>query len=314
GRPYDTLGSVIGTSENDKGSLKSLGINYLEADIEPYLKVHDSLESFLEPLVSKPTAIAYIQKSCGYSFGRRALSCHDIGRVSNVVHRINPDCAVLVDNCYGEFVEPEEPCAVGADLVVGSLIKNPGGGLALTGGYIAGRTNLVNASLNRLTCPGIGGHMGLTYNQNRLMLQGLFQAPSIVSQALKGAHLFAYVFSQLGLSVSPGPFDSRADIIQAIQFGTPERLINFCRAIQKCSPVNAHVLPEPAAMPGYPQEIIMAGGTFIEGATIELSADGPLRSPFAAFVQGGLSYLHVKHALQEALELARSGKLAFLDG
>jgi cystathionine beta-lyase family protein involved in aluminum resistance len=183
--------------------------------------------------------------------------------------------------------------------------------LAIGGGYIAGNSNLVDRALNRVTSPGIGGHLGLTFNQNRLVLQGLFLAPSVVSQALKGAMLFAHVLSQLGLVVKPAPLERRFDIIQAIEFGTPERLVNFCRAIQMWSPVNAHVVPEPAAMPGYPDPVIMAAGTFVEGSTIELSADGPLRAPYAAFLQGGLTYLHVKCALEEALSLSASGELAF---
>jgi cystathionine beta-lyase family protein involved in aluminum resistance len=196
--------------------------------------------------------------------------------------------------------------------MAGSLIKNPGGGLAISGAYVAGRRQLVDKALNRLTAPGLGGHYGLTYNQNRPLLQGFFLAPSVVANAVKGAMLFAHVLGQLGFKVKPSADEARYDIIQAIEFGTADRLIAFCKAIQMWSPVNAHVTPEPSEMPGYPDPVIMAAGTFIEGSTIELSADGPLRPPFAAFLQGGLTYLHVKCVLEEALSLAASGELSFI--
>jgi len=239
----------------------------------------------------------YVQKSCGYSTHRPTLSNGEIARVIAVAKSVRPDAIVFVDNCYGEFVEKTEPPAVGANLVAGSLIKNPGGGLAIAGGYIAGDAPLVHAAMNRLTAPGIGEHLGLTYNQNRLVLQGFFLAPSVVANAVKGALLIAQLLCDLGCKVFPAPGSQRYDIIQAVEFGKPERLVNFCRAIQRGSPVNAHVVPEPSLMPGYQDQVIMAAGTFIEGATIELSADGPLRPPYAAFVQGGLTYLHVKCVL-----------------
>lgn len=314
GDPYDTLKEVIGIAAAEPGSLRDWGVSYIQGDVVALTGSKQELGRCLAPLVEPPTAAAYIQKSCGYSFGRRALSADDIRVIAAAVRSINPDCIILVDNCYGEFVEENEPTACGADLIAGSLIKNPGGGLALTGGYVAGRARLVERALNRLTAPGIGGHMGLTYNQNRLLLQGLFLAPSVVAQAVKGGMLFAHVFEQLGLDVSPGPFEKRFDIIQAIKFGSAERLAAFCRAIQRCSPVNAHVVPEPADMPGYQQAVVMAGGTFIEGSTIELSADGPVRPPYAAYVQGGLTYLHIRYALERALELSASGECPFLPG
>jgi cystathionine beta-lyase family protein involved in aluminum resistance len=307
GDPYDTLEEVIGIAGDQPGSLQSLGVSYVQADVEPALTGQADLETLLQPLIEPPTTVAYIQKSCGYSFGRRSLSNQDIARICAAVKTLNPNCAILVDNCYGEFVEDKEPTAAGADLVAGSLIKNPGGGLALTGGYIAGRTKMVDAALNRLTAPGIGGHLGLTHNQNRLVLQGLFLAPSVVAQAVKGALLFAHVFDKLGFQVAPGPQSNRTDIIQAIALGSAERLISFCRAIQKFSPVNSHVAPEPAEMPGYQHKVVMAGGTFIEGATIELSADGPMREPFAVFFQGGLTYLHVRYVLEELLKGMAAG-------
>jgi len=314
GPPYDTLEEVIGIAGDDPGSLKELGVSYIEADVLPVVDEGGDLEACLAPLVQPPTALAYIQKSCGYSYGRRALSNYDISLIAAAVRSANPSCRILVDNCYGEFVEAGEPTAFGADLIAGSLIKNPGGGLALTGGYVAGKEGLVAAALNRLTSPGIGGHMGLTYNQNRLVVQGLFMAPSVVAQAVKGAMLFAHVFDQLGFAVAPGPLAPRRDIIQAIVLGTSERLVNFCRAIQRCSPVNAHVVPEPALMPGYQHPVVMAGGTFIEGSTIELSADGPMRPPYAAYIQGGLTYLHVKYALEEAITLSLCGEYPFFVG
>lgn len=315
GPPYDTMEEVIGISGDKPGSLKFLGVDYMEGDAASVIGEADAdarLENWVRPLVEAPTACAYIQKSCGYAFGKKALSNREIRRLVRAVKAVNPRCMILVDNCYGEFVEDSEPPHAGADLVAGSLIKNPGGGLALTGGYIAGGKKYVEAALNRLTAPGIGGKLGLSYNQNRLMLQGLFLAPSVVSQALKGAMLFAHVFETLGFEVSPGPGDDRYDIIQGIKFGNEKALVNFCRALQSFSPVNPHVLPEPASMPGYQHKVIMAGGTFIEGSTIELSADGPLRPPYACYVQGGLSYLHIKLALRGALRKALSGDFPFL--
>jgi cystathionine beta-lyase family protein involved in aluminum resistance len=312
GDPYDSLLDVIGIGKTiEPGSLKELGVEYLQGFVDPAGLDDAQIEAQVRDLVRPPTRIAHIQKSCGYSFARRTFANEDIKRLARAVKKVNPDCAVFVDNCYGEFVEELEPVSTGADLMAGSLIKNPGGGLAIAGGYIAGKVHLVERALNRITAPGLGGHYGLTYNQNRSLLQGLFLAPSVVSNAVKGAMLFAHVLGQLGLKVRPPALEPRFDIIQAIEFGSAERLIAFCRAIQMWSPVNAHVSPEPSQMPGYPDKVIMAAGTFVEGSTIELSADGPLRPPFAAFLQGGLTYLHVKCALQESLSLSMSGQLSF---
>jgi cystathionine beta-lyase family protein involved in aluminum resistance len=312
GQPYDSLLDVIGIGKTTQpGCLKDLGVDYIEGSIDPKQSTDAQIEAHLRELVAPPTRLCHIQKSCGYSFERRTFSNEDIARLAAAVKRANPECVVFVDNCYGEFVETLEPVAIGADLMAGSLIKNPGGGLAISGGYIAGKRDLVDRALNRMTAPGIGGHYGLTFNQNRPLLQGLFMAPCVVSHAVKGAMLFAHVFGQLGLKVKPAPAEQRFDIIQAIEFGSADRLVAFCRAIQMWSPVNAHVTPEPSEMPGYPDPVIMAAGTFVEGSTIELSADGPLRPPFAAFLQGGLTYLHVKCALEEALSLAASGELSF---
>jgi cystathionine beta-lyase family protein involved in aluminum resistance len=306
GAVYDTLEEVVGISGDEAGSLKNLGVEYIQSDVTRAINDSEALKKVLEPLLAPPTVMAYIQKSCGYSFEQRTLSNYEIRKIAETVKSINPSCIVMVDNCYGEFVEEHEPTALGADIVAGSMIKNPGGGLAISGGYVAGKKQLVERALNRITSPGIGGHLGLTYNQNRLILQGLFLAPSVVAQALKGAALFAKVFENLGYEVKPASSDSRYDIIQAIKLGSAEKLVAFCRALQKWSPVDAHVAPEPSEMQGYPDPVVMAGGTFIEGSTIELSADGPLRPPYAVFVQGGLSYLHVKCALEGVLELIGS--------
>ena len=314
GTPYDTLADVIGTGKtNQPFSLRQQGIDYIEDHLD-LMMPQDLLKERMGRLVSHPTSLAYIQKSCGYSFERHSLSNADIARLTAMVKAANPSCKVFVDNCYGEFVEKKEPPELGVDLVAGSLIKNPGGGLAIAGGYVAGKRDLVEAALNRITAPGVGGHQGLTYNQNRLLLQGLFIAPAVVADSVKGAMLCACVLSKLGLNVKPSAFEPRFDIIQAIELGNRERLINFCRAIQRWSPVNSHCIPEPALIAGYEDEVIMAAGTFVEGSTIELSADGPLRSPFAAFFQGGLTYLHVKCVLEEALALSASGNCRSFKG
>lgn len=308
GKPYDTLLQVLGLVGSESGSLAELGCDYSEIDLCPDSEVDFTAffpahKEALVKLLAPPTKLAYIQKSCGYSFSRRSLSNAKIEVLCQFVREINPDICILVDNCYGEFVEADEPTTRGADLIAGSLIKNPGGGLAISGGYIAGRKVFVDRALNRLTAPGIGGHLGLTFNQNRLLLQGLFCAPAVVCGAVKGAHLVASVFGQLGLPVAPKADQSRFDIIQAVSFGSPDRLSAFLKAVQKASPVDAHVVPEPALMPGYQDQVLMAGGTFVEGSTIEFSADGPLREPYVAFIQGGLSYTHVRVSLEQILDL-----------
>ena len=321
GKPYDTLHEVIGSADSPKrGSLRALGVKYEELDLTGFLGELDSEGRFAPEKEAailarvqavKPARLYHIQKSRGYSMQRPTLSNSQIERLIALVRQVDPASYFFVDNCYGEFVEDAEPLSHGADLIAGSLIKNPGGGLALTGGYVAGKKELVDGALDRLTAPGIGGHLGVTFNQNRLVFQGLFMAPSVVLSAVHGAILTAAVFHELGMKVHPGPEAPRYDIIQAIEFGERERLINFCRALQTYSPVNAHVAPEPSAMPGYADQVIMAGGSFVEGATIELSADGPLREPYAAYLQGGLSYLHVKCAVQGALILSESGVTPF---
>lgn len=323
GAPYDSLEEVLGIAGDEPGSLTKLGAKYEQIDLGPLLDgsqggsaTGSSDDETFKALVDaiKPHAPArmyYLQKSRGYSMSRRTYSNRDLKKMIDAVRAIDKDGLIMVDNCYGEFVEIDEPTNVGADLVAGSLIKNPGGGLCVAGGYIAGKKSAVESALNRLTAPGVGGHMGHSFNQGRMIFQGLFLAPSVVSSALKGAALTASVFNDMGFKVSPMPDELRFDIIQSIEFGAKDKLINFCKAIQRFSPVNAHVDPEPANMPGYQDQIIMAGGTFVEGSTIEFSADGPLRPPFAAYVQGGLSYMHVKCSLEGALSLSLSGDLPF---
>ena len=306
---------MIGIEGEEPGNLKSLGVDYIELNLE-LSETDDHLTTKISNAVSdlhpSKRCMFHLQKSCGYSTARRTYSNKELARLIRLAKSAVPKAHAFVDNCYGEFVEVDEPTSVGADIIAGSLIKNPGGGLVIGGGYIAGRHPLVHAAMNRLTAPGIGGHLGLTYNQNRLILQGLFQAPAVVANAVKGALLVAQVLSDLGCKVIPSAQEPRYDIIQAVEFGKPERLINFCRAIQHGSPVNAHVLPEPSEMPGYQDKVIMAAGTFVDGATIELSADGPLRPPYAAFIQGGLTYLHVKCVLEEAVTLSACGEMPFL--
>jgi cystathionine beta-lyase family protein involved in aluminum resistance len=245
--------------------------------------------------------VGYIQRSRGYSL-RPALTQEAMAALIAQAKALNPDLIVLVDNCYGEFTEAQEPTAYGADLMAGSLIKNPGGGIVPAGGYVAGRRALVEAAAEALTCPGVGRWGGYTFEQTRLLLQGLFLAPGVVHQTLQGMTLAAAVFDSQGKATFPHWQAPRADIIQVVALDTPEALLHFCRCIQAASPIDAFVRPEPAEVPGYGCPVVMAGGTFIEGATIELSADGPLRPPYTAFLQGGLSYAHVRYALRQWLE------------
>lgn len=312
GKPYDTMEKVIGKVGNESGSLKDMGVECVETDLIPLMADDRSCWAQLSSVLSSNTKLVYIQKSCGYSIERPTLLNSEIERMVKLVRQIKSDAIIMVDNCYGELVQTEEPLSVGADLIAGSLIKNPGGGMAIAGGYIAGKKPFVEAALNRLTAPGIGGHLGCSFNQNRLLLQGMFLAPSVVASAVKGAQLFAAVFKELGFEVNPQPGQVRGDIIQAIKFGNREKLLGFLTALQQYSPVDAHVLPEPADMPGYTDKVVMAGGTFVEGSTIELSGDGPLRPPFVAFVQGGLTYSHVKLAIIGILELGARNDCKFL--
>jgi len=298
GAPYDTLEEVIGLRGLNQGSLLEFGIQYRQVELTPAgLPDWPAIAQSVQP----QTRMVLIQRSCGYSW-RSSLSIAEIEKIVTLVKQQNPETVCFVDNCYGEFIETQEPSAVGADLIAGSLIKNPGGTIVTAGGYVAGQADLVEAAACRLTAPGIGSAGGATLDQNRLMFQGLFLAPQMVGEAMKGNHLTAHVFEQLGYPVNPLPEAPRRDVIQAIQLGSPEKLIAFCRAIQQHSPIGAYLDPVPAGMPGYESELVMAGGTFIDGSTSELSADGPLREPYIVFCQGGTHWTHVALALEAAIE------------
>jgi cystathionine beta-lyase family protein involved in aluminum resistance len=297
GSPYDTLEEVIGVRGKNQGSLAEFGIQYRELALTEAGNVDwGALATALKP----ETRMVLIQRSCGYSW-RSSLTIADIEKIIHLVKRQNPDTICFVDNCYGEFVEAQEPPAVGADLIAGSLIKNPGGTIVTAGGYVAGRADLVEAAACRLTAPGIGASGGATFDQNRLLFQGLFLAPQMVGEALKGNHLTAYVFDKLGYPVNPLPLAPRRDVIQAVQLGSAAKLIAFCRAIQQHSPIGSYLDPVPAEMPGYDDQLVMAGGTFIDGSTSEFSADGPLREPYIVFCQGGTHWTHVAIALEAAI-------------
>ena len=296
GRPYDTLEEVIGLRGHGQGSLAEYGITYDEIALTPSGQVD---EAALDRALDRPARLVLIQRSCGYSW-RPSVSVAEIGTLCQRIHGRQPECVCFVDNCYGEFVEEQEPPAVGADLIAGSLIKNPGGTIAPAGGYVAGRADLVRQACCRLTAPGIGSDGGTGFDLQRLVLQGIFLAPQMVSEALIGADLVAGVFARLGFAVQPAPGGMRSDLIQAVCLGTPEALKIVCRAFQACSPVGSYLDPVPAAMPGYASELMMAGGTFIDGSTSEFSADAPLREPFNLFA-GGTHRAHIHLALTDAL-------------
>ena len=298
GAPYDTLQSVIGTTGDARGTLLDYGIKYKEVGLKDNAPDKEALaEAVRDPSVKA----VVIQRSKGYST-RATLSVAEIGELAKLIKDNNPNAAVLVDNCYGEFVETLEPTQVGADLVVGSLIKNPGGGLAPTGGYIAGRADLVQAAAQRLTVPGIGGECGCTMGNNRALYQGLFMAPHVVAQTVKTAVFAAKLMELLGYETEPKSDQVRHDIIQMISLNTPEAVCKFCRGIQSGSPVDSYVTPEPWAMPGYDDQVIMAAGAFIQGASIELSADAPMRPPYTVYLQGGLTYESGKTGILLAAE------------
>lgn len=298
GAPYDTLEEVIGLRGDNQGSLKDFGITYRQLNLTEDGSVDWGA---LAQAIAPSTRLVLIQRSCGYSW-RSSLTIGEIEKIIHLVKQQNPDTICFVDNCYGEFIEEREPPAVGADLIAGSLIKNPGGTIAPGGGYVAGRADLVERASCRLTAPGIGREGGATFDQSRLLFQGLFLAPQMVGEAMKGNHLTAWVFDQLGYPVNPLPFAPRRDVIQAVQLGSPEKLIAFCRAIQQHSPIGSYLTPVPAEMPGYESQLVMAGGTFIDGSTSEFSADGPLREPYVVFCQGGTHWTHVAIALEAAME------------
>lgn len=297
GKPYDTMQTVIGYDNPCPGSLKEFGIKYAEL---PLLDGKVNIAGIKET-VKPETKVVLIQRSRGYSM-RSPLSIADIRSITSEVHRVKPDCICFVDNCYGEFVETEEPTQAGADIMAGSLIKNPGGGIAPTGGYIAGREKLVELASYRLTSPGMGDELGASLANNRLLFQGLFLAPHTVAQAIKGAIFAAGMFAKLGYRTFPLPGDVRGDIIQAVELGSAEKLIAFCGGIQKYSPVDSYAAPEPWDMPGYADKVIMAAGTFVQGASIELSADGPLRAPYNVYLQGGLTFEHTVIGVMGAAE------------
>ncbi|MCQ2533732.1 MAG: methionine gamma-lyase family protein [Clostridia bacterium] len=302
GTPYDTLASSIGIGEdNYDGSLKNYGISYDEVDLKP--DGSPDIEAILGKI--KPnTKMVFIQKSRGYS-KRRALTGADIESICTAVKdyasKNNQKIVIAVDNCYGEFVETKEPCALGADICAGSLMKNPGGGICTTGAYVAGNADLVEKVAQRITAPGLGSHVGPTLGFNRMIAQGLFMAPHVVAECLKGAVFAAKCFEMTGLNTSPSFDSDRGDIVQTIIFEDPDKLIKFCQKIQACSPVDSFAAPVPGPMPGYEDEIIMAAGAFVQGATSELSCDGPLKSPYIAYMQGGLVHEQAKLAVMLTL-------------
>ena len=298
GAPYDTMQTVIGWAHESVGSLKEFGVLYDEL---PMQDGHVDLEGIGRGVTPR-TKLALVQRSRGYS-EREPLSIDDIRAVSARIKEAGPNCIVFVDNCYGEFVDTTEPTELPhVDIMAGSLIKNPGGGLAPTGGYIAGRSDLVEAASYRLTAPGMGDELGASLVSNRLLYQGLFLAPHVVAQALKGAVFAAGIFEGLGCRTFPRFTDTRSDIIQAIVLEDPERMKAFARAIQAMSPVDSFAAPEPWDMPGYADQIIMAAGTFVQGASIELSADGPMREPYCIYLQGGLTFEHAALGVMAAAE------------
>lgn len=298
GMPYDTLQGVIGTGDGTpEGSLKEMGVRFSCVELNNGEIDVDATEKAITP----DTSLVIAQRSRGYAW-RPSLFPEAFDKLADMIHKRHPGVLLMVDNCYGEFVCSDEPTDHGADLCVGSLIKNPGGGIAPTGGYIAGKKQVIERIAGRLTAPGLGREIGSYEASYRPFYQGLFMAPHTVAQALKTALLASRIFENLGLETSPSSKERRADIIQAIKMKTPERLVAFCQGIQTASPVDSMAMPEPWDMPGYEDQVVMAAGTFVAGASIELSADGPIRPPYTAFMQGGLTYIHGRIALAEALQ------------
>ncbi|MDM5207379.1 methionine gamma-lyase family protein [Cytobacillus kochii] len=298
GKPYDTLEEIVGIRGKGVGSLKEFRIGYDAVELQANGTV--DFEVIKEKMTSS-TKMVGIQRSKGYA-ERPSFTINEIKEMIHFVKSINPEVVIFVDNCYGEFVEEMEPCHVGADIMAGSLIKNPGGGLAKTGGYIVGKKALVEACSYRLTSPGIGAEAGASLYSLQEMYQGFFLAPHVVGQALKGAVFTAAILEYFGMKTNPRWDAERTDLIQSVQFGEAKMMVAFCQAIQYASPINSHVTAYPAYMPGYEDDVIMAAGTFIQGASIELTADGPIRPPYEAYVQGGLTYSHVKIAICTALD------------
>lgn len=298
GLPYDTLRNAIGISGDCHGSLKFYGVDYGQVDLTA--SGEPDYEAIAKAAAEPNVSAVMIQRSRGYE-ERKALTVEEIGRICSTVKAVNPAINVMVDNCYGEFTDVIEPTHVGADIIAGSLIKNPGGGIAPTGGYIAGREELVERAAMRLTTPGIGGECGSTLGNNRLLFQGLFLAPHTVAQALKTACFCAGMMEELGIETSPAWDEKRSDIIQMVKLGSAENMKRFCLGIQAGAPVDSYVTPEPWAMPGYECDVIMAAGAFIQGSSIELSADGPMKEPYIAYMQGGLTYESGKYGIMMAV-------------
>lgn len=311
GRPYDTITGVFGIDGKPDGSLKDFGVSYEQTDLK-----EDGTPDIVEiasHLKKKKYKMAYIQRSRGYS-GRKSLTVEEIGELCGIVKKISPDTVIMVDNCYGEFVQRKEPTEVGADIIAGSLIKNPGGGIAPGGGYIAGKKKYIEMCAHRMTCAGVGREVGATLGHNRELYMGFFAAPHTVAEALKTAVFSSALFSLLGYETSPAADEVRADIIEVINLKNSEALISFCRGLQSGSPVDSSAVPCPAPMPGYDDEIIMAAGAFTGGASIELSADAPLREPFAVYMQGGIHYYSAKAGILSAADRLLKDKIIDIKG
>lgn len=305
GAPYDTLEEVIGIRGEGKGSLAEFGVTYKQVE----LKTDGTIDfEALKKAITPQTKIMTVQRATGYGW-RKAITIDEIEEWATFVKSINPNIVCMVDNCYGEFLDIKEPTEVGADVVAGSLIKNPGGGLALTGGYIAGRADLIKKISYRMTSPGIGGECGLTFGQTRTMFQGLFIAPKTVNGAVKGAILCAKVFENYGYEVCPKPEEQRSDIIEAVKLENPQAVVAFCEGIQAAAPIDSYVKPIPWQMPGYEDEVVMAAGAFVQGSSIELSADAPIRPPYIVYFQGGLTYEHSKFGVIKAVQALRDQNL-----
>lgn len=308
GKPYDTLEEVIGIRPS-KGSLAEYGVTYAQVDLLPDGGFdYDGIKN----AINERTKLVTIQRSKGYAT-RPTLSVSQIGELISFVKNIKPDVICMVDNCYGEFVEEKEPIEVGADMIVGSLIKNPGGGLAPIGGYICGKKECVENAAYRLTSPGLGKEVGASLGVIQSFYQGLFLSPTVVSGALKGAIFAANIYERLGFAVIPNGTESRHDIIQAVTFNNPDAMVAFCEGIQAAAPVDSYVVPEPWAMPGYDSDVIMAAGAFVQGSSIELSADGPLKPPYAVYFQGGLTWYHAKLGILMSLQKLKERNLVNAD-
>ena len=310
GGPYDTLEEVIGLRGSGMGSLKEYGITYKQVELKEDGSI--DIDAVLDA-IGPETRMVCVQRSTGYAW-RKAITVDQIAEWAKAVHDKYPDVITMADNCYGEFIDVKEPTQVGVDIMAGSLIKNPGGGLALSGGYVAGKKELIDMVQYRMTCPGIGGECGLMFGQTRSMLQGFFMAPSVVNGAVKGAVLCGEIYSRLGYDVRPETGDQRSDIIQSVKLGSPEAVCAFCEGIQMAAPVDSFVTPVPSDMPGYEDQVIMAAGAFVQGSSIELSSDAPLREPYIVYFQGGLTYEHSKLGVLMSLQkLYEKGLLKGID-